>query len=193
MELLQVKLKDQFQKLEGDCQKLPSVNYSVSKDDEKYLPFSEQNDTIVNVSYTYSNTYIFKDEDYDALNLGSYRGILRKLNERNEELLSQNNELQEELSTTIRKKEQITKVVVLGVILAVCVIVLYAVFLNLNTTKSRLLTSETELAESRNAVDELSNNNSSLQESLSDEREAYVKLQDEYKKLKKYNYISRSR
>lgn len=185
VEILQSNLKDEFQKLESDCQKLPNVNYSISRDEEKFLPYSETEEEIVKTTYSYSNTYVFKNEDYDALNLGSYRGILRKLNERNEELLSQNNELQEELSTTIRKKEQITKVIVLGVILAVCVIVLYAVFLNLNTTKSRLLTSETELAESRDAVDELSNNNSNLRESLSDEREAYVKLQDEYNRLKK--------
>ncbi|MBR6286435.1 MAG: hypothetical protein IKR18_05505 [Bacteroidaceae bacterium] len=188
VEQIQKRLKDEFEKMEGDTQKLPAVNYSVAKGEERFFPFSKADEAVVEASHTYTNTYIFKDEDFDSVSLGNYRGVLRALNEKNEALQKQYDELKFEYATVLRKKKQITQVVLLGVGLTLCVFILIFAFGNLSHTKTQLATSKSELAESRNAADKLAGDNSSLKEKLSEERDANDELQIMNENIKNNTY-----
>ncbi len=113
---LSEKLKSDFSKLESSAVSLPSVNYAVSSSEMRKFSIAEDCGVILQASHTYGYTVIQKDEDFESEDLRSYRGILSHLSKENKTLKESNAELH-------RKKENITKVMWLAVVLIILMLI----------------------------------------------------------------------
>lgn len=78
-------LRASFSLLEKE-KKLPVLNYGVGKDDCKIFNYSDKVEDILNASYTYGYTYIFKDKNYSSISLNSYKGVITRKEKKIDEL-----------------------------------------------------------------------------------------------------------
>lgn len=131
---------------------LPIVNYGVAIDSEKdYLDSDPQSD-IVKATYTYGYTYIYKDKDFNTVQINSYRSILANLNNENDNLRSINSTLHKENQEILRKKKQFTNVVLLSLAVVACCAGLYFLNDSLNSTERMLSVAENEIGSLTDSV-----------------------------------------
>ena len=67
----------------GNEHALPTSDYSVSKNSTKEFDVTADKQKMINASYTYGFTYIYKSEDFDTIRIDSYRSTLNRVNNEN--------------------------------------------------------------------------------------------------------------
>ena len=80
---------------EKNSRKLPSINFAVAKNSIKNFSIEDNFNEIVEASHTYGYTFIYKDKDYNTVQMNSYKAVLSRVNQENIELKKQNQELNE--------------------------------------------------------------------------------------------------
>lgn len=121
-------------------QKLPPTNLSIGKSESKSFVIDDKAESILEATYNYGYTYIYKDTGYNTDSLTSYSGKLQALNkEKNAALQTIEKQKQE-----IRRLENIQKnyKLVIWLILIICIggIVGFSIINSRNATIQRLQT-----------------------------------------------------
>ncbi len=137
---LTTSLQDAVGHIESGWGRLPAVDYSIEANEEKVFSLSDDEKEIYKASYTYPYTTILKDSYFDSVSTNSYRGILKGLNNEKKRIEGDLSELQKQYEKLERQKKQLSIVAILGVILLVVGIALYAISDTLKTTQNHLKT-----------------------------------------------------
>ena len=186
--------RNELNKIEGMCKKLPPIDYSTSNSDRNYFKEDDNALKIITASLKNGYTYVYKKEDFDTLALSGYRSTLSNLNSRYNQATTKIQELNKELSSLKRQKKQMGIVVCLTLLLFVGFIIFFntleakdrnieeqAVTIELQDTKNKNLSNEKE---------KLSNDNFQLNARISELTRMYnekvdscIILENMYKEL----------
>lgn len=102
--------------------KLPSLNYSISKDASKSFSIEDDMSEIVEATRNYSKVFIFKDGSSNNALLSSYSGKLKSLNNKNCELEKVVSLQKSDIAKLERQKKQTTVVLLLVGVIAIFVL-----------------------------------------------------------------------
>lgn len=182
-------LKDSFNQL-GDGRKLPPVDFSVAKDSAIQYEIGDLQSNIVESSYTYGYTFIYKSKDYNTVRMNRYMSVLSRINSENESLKKENHHLIEENAKVLRKKKQFKNVVLLMLLLICCGIGLY--FLNnklsntqgqLTDANNKIATQESKIYKQARSIEAKSDSIASLKESRREYKELWIASKNDLSKL----------
>ncbi len=124
------KLKKGLSPLLTLARELPPLNYSVAGDSEESFSFSDSHEELLKASYTFGYTYIYKNLDFNTINIKRYQSLLWSLNGNCENLKKENVRLKSQ-NTQLRNKQRNTLWVgLLSVVVAVLCVILYFKVLN---------------------------------------------------------------
>lgn len=131
-------LRREFETLGNYTNILPPVDYTVAKDSVKEFNALDDKRDIIRASYTYGYTFLYKDKDFNTVRVNSYRSILSRLNQENNELRTKNEELNKANAKIQRQKKQYRFVAALSVVLIGCGLGLLSLNGSLNSIRSEL-------------------------------------------------------
>lgn len=100
-------------------QKLPPTNLSIGKNESKSFVIDDKAESILEATYNYGYTYIYKDTGYNTDSLTSYSGKLHALNKEKTAALQTIDKQKQEISD-LKKKQKNYKLVI-WLILIICV------------------------------------------------------------------------
>ena len=123
IKLVQEQISQDFDKI--NRHELPAINYSVSKNSFKDFCFLDNQNEIVKASHTFGYTYIYKEEDYDAIHITSSRAILKQLNQENTELKELNKKLKNTNAQILRQQKQYAWVSIFAIVAIILGIVVW--------------------------------------------------------------------
>ena len=107
------------------CKRLPPPDYSVGINDVKTFTVNDSSDQIVDASFRYGYTCVYKNKDYDTISVTSYRGILQGLNQKVSDLKKDLSKVQGDYSKLQRQKKRSNLVLgLLGILLLGTIIVM---------------------------------------------------------------------
>lgn len=152
---------------------LPPIDYSVAEGSTVSFSVNDLNAEIVKASYTFSNTYIYKDKDYNTVQINSYKSVLSRINETNLSLRKENKDLQDKNQEILRQKKQFRNVILLILVVIGCGVGIYFLYDNLNNTQGQLDEANNTIVEKNNVIDAKNNRISNLRSSIDS-------LQNEY-------------
>lgn len=92
-------------------QKLPPLNFSIGKNESKSFLVDDKADSILEATYKYGYTYIYKDAGYNTNTLTSYSGKLQTLNKEKTAALQTIDKQKQEISD-LKKKQKNYKLVI---------------------------------------------------------------------------------
>lgn len=75
-----------FEKLESYAKELPPEKYFLTTDAIKIFSCNDSPKEIVKASYTYGYTIIYKDSDYETIQVNTYKGVLYSIKQENSSL-----------------------------------------------------------------------------------------------------------
>lgn len=169
---------------------LPPMDFSVAKDSECLFNDGDVLDDIVKASCKFGYTCVYKQADYDTIRMNSYRSVLKRVNDENNELKQQNKDLHDENETIKRQKKQFKNVVILCILIAICGIGLFFLKDSLDSTKSNLesvqnelTTKKKEIVKKQEVITELNGQVDNLQTSLSQEKTNREKAENKLSKV----------
>lgn len=136
--LLSKKLESSFNALSQSTKRLPPIDFSVAKGSTMSFSINDPNSEIVKASYTFSNTFIYKDKDYNTVQINSYKGVLSRINNENIALRKKNQDLKDENAKILRQKKQFKNVIFLILAIIGCGVSIYFLYDNLNRTQHQL-------------------------------------------------------
>jgi len=152
---------------------LPPIDFSVAEGSTVSFSVNDLNSEIVKASHTFSNTYIYKDKDYNTVQINSYKSVLSRINETNLSLRKENKELQDKNQEILRQKKQFRNVILLILVVIGCGVGIYILYDNLNSTQGQLDEANSTIVEKNNVIDAKNNRISNLRSSIDS-------LQNEY-------------
>lgn len=186
-------IKRNFEESAGVPQVLPRTDYAIAKDSIKEFCVTDAKTDIIKASYTYGFTYIYKQKDFDTVRMNSYRSILKKVNDENNELKEKNAALQEENKDILSQKKQYRNIVILCLLVAACGVGLFFLKDNLDSTKSSLESAQQEIiqkkrdiAHKQETITALNGKINNLQASLSQEKSDREKAENKLSKVESY-------
>lgn len=100
-------------------QKLPPLNFSIGKNESKSFLIDDKAESILEATYKYGYTYVYKDAEYNTSTLTSYSGKLQTLNKEYTAALQTIDKQKKEISD-LKKKQKNYKLVI-WLILIMCV------------------------------------------------------------------------
>lgn len=100
-------------------QKLPPTNLSIGKNESKSFVIDDKAESILEATYNYGYTYIYKDTGYNTDSLTSYSGKLHALNKEKTSALQTVEKQKQEISD-LKKKQKNYKVVI-WLIVFICI------------------------------------------------------------------------
>ena len=107
------------------CRILPPLDYSIGQDDVKTFSVNDSLDQIVDASFRYGYTCVYKDKGYDTYSVTSYKGVLQGLNQKVSDLKKDLSKVQGDYSKLQRQKKRSNLVLsLLGVLLLGTIIVM---------------------------------------------------------------------
>ena len=113
-----------------DSKQLPPVDYSVAKDSIKIFSVDDNKDEIIKSSYTFGYTYIYKERDFDSIQLTHYRSTVRRLNNANDNLNKECKQLRNKNLKLRHKQRNTLWVGILSVAVAILGGILYFKVIN---------------------------------------------------------------
>ena len=122
-QLLAEYLRTQLEKIQ--TAPLPPVNYANSNASVKNHTVDDYNGDIINSTYSYGYTYIYKAKGYDTVQTNSYKGIIAKHKRTNAELQKRNEELSVKLTQEKIKQRNLKWVGVLAAIAVIFGVILW--------------------------------------------------------------------
>lgn len=138
IDLVSESLKGGFDSMQSTTMKLPPINYAISNESVKEFVVEDDAHEILKSSYTNGYTYIYKSKGFNTALMNSYQGVLSKISKENDSLKKENSNLKEENRKIRQQKKQFKNVMILSMILVVCCIGLYLLYINLNNTQGQL-------------------------------------------------------
>lgn len=118
-------IKNAIDAIEPSLKGLPPVDYSVSNAESKVFSVEDSLEDIVTSSCKYAYTLIVKDKNCDTASLRGYKGVIVRLNKKNQRLESGYEQLNKQYEVLKRQKNQYKKVMVLFLVVILCAIGLY--------------------------------------------------------------------
>lgn len=152
---------------------LPPIDFSVAEGSTVSFSVNDLNSKIVKASHTFSNTYIYKDKDYNTVQINSYKSVLSRINETNLSLRKENKELQDKNQKILRQKKQFRNVVLLILVVIGCGIGIYFLYDNLNNTQGQLDEANNTIVEKNNVIDSKNNRINNLKSSIDSLQKVY--------------------
>lgn len=119
------KTKELFAPHEENAVKLPPTDFSVSQDSLINYNVNDDNDDIVKSSYTFGYTFIYKEKDYNTVQMNSSIAVISRLTSDNHSLMENNTELKKQLVASKVKQRNIVWVSVLGVVVLILGMILW--------------------------------------------------------------------
>lgn len=171
-------IKRNFEESAGVPQVLPRTDYAIAKDSIKEFCVTDAKTAIIKASYTYGFTYIYKQKDFDTVRMNSYRSILKKVNDENNELKEKNAALQEENKDILSQKKQYRNIVILCLLVAACGVGIYFLYDNLNTTQSNLNDLQKQLNQAKVEIEQKTEQLAQANESIA-EQETVIAMRND--------------
>lgn len=172
---------------------LPPVDFSVGKDSVNIFSDGDKLDDIVKSSYRFGYTCVYKQADYDTIRMNSYRSVLKRVSNENDNLKDENKRLQDENEKVKRQKKQFKNVVFLCLLVAICGIGLFFLKDNLDSTKNslenaqqKITQNESEIAKKKETIMALNGKVNNLQTSLAQEKSDREKAESKLSKVEIY-------
>lgn len=100
-------------------QKLPPLNFSIGKNESKSFLIDDKAESILEATYKYGYTYVYKDAEYNTSTLTSYSGKLQTLNKEKTAALQTIDKQKQEI-IDLKKKQKNYKLVI-GLVIFICV------------------------------------------------------------------------
>lgn len=100
-------------------QKLPPLNFSIGKNESKSFLIDDKAESILEATYKYGYTYVYKDAEYNTSTLTSYSGKLQTLNKEYTAALQTIDKQKQEISD-LKKKQKNYKLVI-WLIVFICI------------------------------------------------------------------------
>lgn len=100
-------------------QKLPPLNFSIGKNESKSFLMDDKAESILEATYKYGYTYVYKDAEYNTSTLTSYSGKLQTLNNEKTAALQTIDKQKQEISD-LKKKQKNYKLVI-WLIVFICI------------------------------------------------------------------------
>lgn len=169
-------------KLDGlyaGAKSLPPTEYSISKDSIQTYSIKDDASTIIKATYTYGYTYIYKDEDYDSVEMKRISNVVATVNAKNEQLIEQNNQLKKQIEEVIAKKKQYKYVAMLIVAIIACAIGIYYLNYNLSFTQTSLDNANDEIFQKDIELNQKNDTIALLKNSISDKERKCERLEEE--------------
>ena len=167
----------------AEAKPLPPTEYSVSKNSIQSYSIKDDASTIIKATYTYGYTYIYKDEDYDSVEMKRISNVVATVNAKNEQLIEQNNQLKKQIEEVNAKKKQYKFVVLLIFAIVFCGIGIYYLKDNLNSTQIDLERTKTEVTQKNNTIALSHDSITNLKQSLRTEQEDNRTLSEQNRKV----------
>lgn len=171
--LLSKKLDSSFNALSQSTKRLPPIDFSVAEGSTVSFSVNDPNSEIVKASYTFTNTYIYKDKDYNTVQINSYKSVLSRINETNLSLRKENKELQDKNQEILRQKKQFRNVILLILVVIGCGVGIYFLYDNLNNTQGQLDEANNTIVEKNNVIDSKNNRINYLKSSIDSLQKEY--------------------
>lgn len=179
IDTLSENLRRGFEALGSTKNKLPQEDYSVAKNTFKEFNVLDDTQDIVRASYTYGYTFIYKDKDYNTVRINSYKSILSRLNEENQNLKKENTKLQESNQKILRQKKQFKNVIFLILLVFACGVGIFLLYDNLINTQGELNKANSTINKKNSKINRLSSSIDSLQLEYDRERNMRVAVEEE--------------
>lgn len=119
-------------------QKLPPLNFSIGKNESKSFLVDDKADSILEATYKYGYTYIYKDAGYNTNTLTSYSGKLQTLNKEKTAALQTIDKQKQEISDLKKKQKNYKLVIWLVVFICIGGIIFISTINSRNETILRL-------------------------------------------------------
>ena len=100
-------------------QKLPPLNFSIGKNESKSFLIDDKAESILEATYKYGYTYVYKDAEYNTSTLTSYSGKLQTLNKEKTAALQTIDKQKQEI-IDLKKKQKNYKLVI-WLIVFICI------------------------------------------------------------------------
>lgn len=152
---------------------LPPIDFSVAEGSTVSFSVNDLNSEIVKASHTFSNTYIYKDKDYNTVQINSYKSVLSRINETNLSLRKENKELQDKNQEILRQKKQFRNVILLILVVIGCGVGIYILYDNLNSTQGQLDEANNTIVEKNIVIDSKNNRINYLKSSIDSLQKEY--------------------
>lgn len=176
-------IKYKLDKLYSGARSLPPIEYSISKDSQQSYSIEDDISTIVKATYTYGYTYIYKDEDYDSVEMKRMSNVVAVVNAKNEQLIEQNNQLKKQIEEVNAKKKQYKFVAILIVAIIACAIGIYYLNYNLSYTQDSLNYANDEIFQKDIELNQKNDTIALLKNSISDKERKCERLEEERDKF----------
>lgn len=118
-------IANSFDSLSTITQLLPPTDFSVAEGSTVSFSVNDSNSEIVKASYTFTNTYIYKDKDYNTIQMNRYIGVLSRVSKERDELKSKCLSLTSQLTKAKAQQRNIKWVSILGAIVLVLGVVIW--------------------------------------------------------------------
>jgi len=191
--LVSQKLNSSFSFLSQKAKQLPPIDFSVAVGSTVTFSVNDDNLEVVKASYTFSNTFIYKDNDYNTIQINSYKGVLNRINNENIELRKKNQYLRDENTKILRQKKQFKNVIVLILAVIGCSVGIYFLYNNLNDTQNQLAEANLDIATKTEQIEDANrkivSKDSTISvrnENISSLNKTIVNLNDTVNKYKTY-------
>ncbi|MBE6314332.1 MAG: hypothetical protein E7079_05220 [Bacteroidales bacterium] len=172
-------IKYKLDKLYSGARSLPPIEYSISKDSQQSYSIEDDISTIVKATYTYGYTYIYKDEDYDSVEMKRMSNVVAVVNAKNEQLIEQNNQLKKQIEEVNAKKKQYKYVAMLIVAIIACAIGIYYLNYNLSFTQTSLDNANNEISQKNIKINQKNDTIALLKSTISDKERKCERLEEE--------------
>lgn len=173
---------------------LPPIDFSVAEGSTVSFSVNDLNSEIVKASHTFSNTYIYKDKDYNTVQINRYKSVLSRINETNLSLRKENKELQDKNQEILRQKKQFRNVILLILVVIGCGVGIYILYDNLNSTQGQLDEANNTIVEKNividsknNRINYLKSSIDSLQKEYNEEHNRKVAIEERLTKVCSFN------
>lgn len=119
-------IQGEILQLNATTKKLPPVNYSIASNEIKSFFIKDEQKEIVDASYQYAYTFVYKDNGYNTRSFSSYKGILHRLNQEKGNLKQELDELNTKYQKVLNQKKQYRMVMFLILTVVACLVALYS-------------------------------------------------------------------
>lgn len=184
VDLVTTSLKAAFENMQSSTVELPPVNYAVSSESTKEFSIEDNEEDILNSSYTNGYTYIYKSKGYNTIFMNSYKGVLSRIKNENTTLKEENENLKNENRKIRQQKQNFSYVILLCLAIIGCGVGLFFLNDSLNTTQEELTLKLNELDDAQNTITGLQSQITDLESSLSDEKKKRKEAESQINDIK---------
>lgn len=167
-------LQNSISSLDEKCTKLPPVSYEISSSEVKRFTIKDSLKEIIEASYKYGYTVVYKNSNYETNTLKGYKSVIKRLKNEKDELDKNLQKLSVEYKKVLKEKKRSTLVSLLSVCMVFFLTIGFVVIrqkdneiMEKNTTLSK---KETELDEAKETAKEFKQRNVEKDKIISEQK-----------------------